>query len=190
MSTSPRKLFGFTLLELLVVMAIIGILAAIGIASYGTVQSKARDARRKSDLENVARALEMYYNDNGVYPSGNVDGQIVVGVTEFQWGEDTFSNAGATYMEKLPKDDRFGYFYQPTSDHKGYRLFARLENREDQKAARTTDAIPLPAEYVITADAEDGAITVKDTSCKSGCNYGITSTNKSMPTTGAELEAD
>ncbi|OGE07316.1 hypothetical protein A2615_00525, partial [Candidatus Curtissbacteria bacterium RIFOXYD1_FULL_41_36] len=50
---------GFTLIELLVVITIIGILAAIAIVSYGGTQERARDSRRKSDLDAIKKALEL-----------------------------------------------------------------------------------------------------------------------------------
>ena len=61
---------GFTLLELLVVIAIISILVAIGTVSYSAAQTRARDARRRQDIEVIANALEQYNADNGgAYPS-------------------------------------------------------------------------------------------------------------------------
>jgi prepilin-type N-terminal cleavage/methylation domain-containing protein len=59
---------GFTLIELLVVIAIIGVLSAVVLASLNSARAKGRDALRKSDLIEVQKALEVYYNDNGSYP--------------------------------------------------------------------------------------------------------------------------
>jgi len=59
---------GFTLIELLVVIAIIGILAGVVVVNVGSAQAKARDAKRISDMKAIQTALEMYYDDNGVYP--------------------------------------------------------------------------------------------------------------------------
>lgn len=56
---------GFTLIELLVVVAIIGILAAIAIPQYATYKQQAADSKAKSDLHNMATALEAYYGSNG-----------------------------------------------------------------------------------------------------------------------------
>lgn len=61
---------GFSLIELLIVVALIGILTAIATASYSTMQKKARDNRRVSDMKAVQQGLEQYFADNGsAYPS-------------------------------------------------------------------------------------------------------------------------
>jgi type II secretion system protein G len=58
---------GFTLIELLIVVAIIGVLAAIISIVYVNAQEKSRDSKRKADLQSVASALTLYYNDNKNY---------------------------------------------------------------------------------------------------------------------------
>jgi prepilin-type N-terminal cleavage/methylation domain-containing protein len=64
-----RKQSGFSLLELLVVIGIIGILVGIGTISYTSAQTRARDSRRRGDIEAVGKALEQYYaQNNGTYP--------------------------------------------------------------------------------------------------------------------------
>lgn len=60
---------GFTLMELLIVIALIGILVTMGVASYSTAQIKSRDARRKADMKVFQNAYEQYYSENnGIYP--------------------------------------------------------------------------------------------------------------------------
>jgi general secretion pathway protein G len=60
---------GFTLLELMVVIGIIGLLIAAATTSYSTVQKKARDSKRKTDLKNIQNAMEQYYSTCGfTYP--------------------------------------------------------------------------------------------------------------------------
>lgn len=62
------KKTGFSLIELLVVIAIIAILTAIATASYTTMQKKARDGRRVSDMKAVQHAMEQSFADTGQYP--------------------------------------------------------------------------------------------------------------------------
>lgn len=67
MKTSAQ---GFTLMELLVVISIIGILISVSVVSYVTAQQKARDTRRISDIKAMQGAWEEYYADNNSnYPT-------------------------------------------------------------------------------------------------------------------------
>jgi len=60
---------GFTLIELLLVIIILGFLTSLIAGNFFTSLKKGRDARRKGDLEQIQRALEMYYEDNRAYPN-------------------------------------------------------------------------------------------------------------------------
>ena len=60
---------GFTLIELLVVIAIIGLLSTLAVVSLNGARSKARDARRTSDLKAMQSALELYIGDNENAPT-------------------------------------------------------------------------------------------------------------------------
>jgi type II secretion system protein G len=64
---------GFTLIELLVVMAIIGILAAVIMVSLNSSHSKAHDTKRASDVKELEGAIELYFSNNGQYPSVGTD---------------------------------------------------------------------------------------------------------------------
>lgn len=64
---------GFTLIELLVVVAIIGLLSSVVLISLNSARSKARDAKRISDVNQIGKALEGYYNDNASYPAALAD---------------------------------------------------------------------------------------------------------------------
>lgn len=61
----PHRSKGFTLIELLVVIAIIGVLSSVVLSSLSTARAKGRDARRKLDLQEIARALSVYYINHG-----------------------------------------------------------------------------------------------------------------------------
>lgn len=59
---------GFTIIELLIVIAIIAILAGLVLNNFQGAQAKARDTQRVTDLNNVHSKLEEYYNENNAYP--------------------------------------------------------------------------------------------------------------------------
>lgn len=64
---------GFTLVELIIVIAILGMMGTIAIGTFNSlgIQGKGQDARRKKDLSRIKVALEEYYNDNKCYPSAD-----------------------------------------------------------------------------------------------------------------------
>mgnify|MGYP003590968609 FL=1 len=62
---------GFTIVELLIVIVIIGILAAISIVAYSGIQNKANDATVQQDLVNIAKKLELYRASHDQYPAGS-----------------------------------------------------------------------------------------------------------------------
>ena len=63
-----KKRKGFTLLELMIVIAIIGILATIAQPMFKTAVQKSREAALKEDLFNIRNVLDQYYANNGKYP--------------------------------------------------------------------------------------------------------------------------
>ena len=115
---------GFTLIELLVVIMILGILAVLISGNFFTSLKKGRDARRKADLEQTQRALEMYYEDKRAYPTQAAGNGFVF--------NSEFSDSGKIYMKKVPNDPVSGkdykYVYDSTND--GYKLYACLENTQ------------------------------------------------------------
>ena len=75
---------GFTLLELLIVLAIIGTLASIAISTYhGTIQ-KAKTVKAIADIKNIATTLDNFYQDNQVYP--DTLEQVGLGGLRDPWG--------------------------------------------------------------------------------------------------------
>jgi len=139
---------GFTLVELLVVMAILGILTVITLGNFRTSQIKARDAQRKSDLRQISNALEAYYNDHAGYPGGNSSGKMLAcgcegtgGDDPCDWDEDPgqreFCDANNTvYMTKVPgdplSDPSHSYCYKSNGNY--FQLYAKLENEKDPEA--------------------------------------------------------
>jgi len=113
---------GFTLIELLVVIAIIGILATIVLVSLNTARVKARDARRSSDMHQIALAMEMYYDSQTPVAYPNLpDTATAIG---------SGSSIG-TYMNPVPLDPtnsgNYIYYWTDGGDNSGYCAWARLE---------------------------------------------------------------
>jgi prepilin-type N-terminal cleavage/methylation domain-containing protein len=74
---------GFTLVELLVVLAIIGLLVSIGLASFSQAGVSGRNSKRKADIEMIRQGLVMYRSNNTGYPVGNVIGAITTPLAGF-----------------------------------------------------------------------------------------------------------
>lgn len=122
---------GFTLIELMIVIAILGVLATLISGNFITSLKKGRDARRKTDLEQIQRALEMYYEDNKAYP---LTAAVVFGNQLCYPGANGCNTK--VYMQKLPDDPKsdYDYFYAPVIVNNvvtGYRLYSCLENSLD-----------------------------------------------------------
>lgn len=128
---------GFTIIELLVVVAIIGILAGVIIASVADSRQRARDARRKTELKSIENAVELYAGfNNGKFPTSLDDLHNTLTV-----------QTGSDY--KLPQDPLNGQnsCTDGTNDNlkceymlmtalcsgigEGYSLTARLERKGD-----------------------------------------------------------
>jgi prepilin-type N-terminal cleavage/methylation domain-containing protein len=69
MISLKRKQSGFTIVELLIVIVVIGILAALVVTTFSGIQRKARNAERESDVKAVHTQLEAYFNEQNTYPT-------------------------------------------------------------------------------------------------------------------------
>lgn len=101
---------GFTLMELLIVIIIIGILATMAFVMLGSVRTQARDVKRVADIKTIHTALDLYYHDEGHYPIADAylddpvadpDGPDNL-VDEFIVGQPLTSSTGITYLNKIP----------------------------------------------------------------------------------------
>lgn len=126
----------FTLVELLIVIAIMSILTTITVSQFQTAKRKANDVARKGDLNAVAKAIQMYYADYGKMPSASSDGKIMVGSRVINWGDEFADDSGYVYMKQLPEENKIGmppYCYKTDANNKSYALFALLENTQDSQ---------------------------------------------------------
>jgi hypothetical protein len=113
---------GFTLIELLVVVVVIGILAGITLVAYNGTQARSRDARRKTDVANIIKAMELYYSDNGQYPvptgatGSSIDSNWYVS-SDNSWTMLNGLLAGAEAIDSLPSDPQNTGNPTATGDH-------------------------------------------------------------------------
>jgi len=143
---------GFTLVELLVVVTILGILAVFTASNFTSSQIKSRDAKRKNDLGQIQRALEMYYNDKNEYPTADGAGQLVVA----NWGQE-FSEDDVIYMADLPQDPSSSHTYYYISDGTSYAIYAAVEHERNVSGTYNYPCV---------------------TGTANSCNYGVSSTNR------------
>jgi type II secretion system protein G len=120
----------FTLLELMIAIVILGVLSALISGNFFTSLKKSKDARRKADLEQIQRALEMYYEDKKAYPTQAAASGFPFGGKFCE--TPTCSSNEKIYMQKVPNDPVSSYSYQYQSDGTYYRLFSCIENNLDQ----------------------------------------------------------
>lgn len=128
------KKVGFTIVELLVVISVIGILAAITTVSYTGVAASARDAMRKSDLAAIENALELNYLDYGAYTQpenvcidtsigdDGCSGTITI-IGDWSVSSDLRDLVADGYINHLPldpiNDSTYRYTYEPRNLNEG-----------------------------------------------------------------------
>lgn len=96
-----KSVRGFTIVELLIVIVVIAILAAITVVAYNGIQSRARDTQRVSDISTFLKGLENYRTINGAYPAATPT------TGDGGW-ESSYTDAGtpANFMEYLDMPKR------------------------------------------------------------------------------------
>ena len=100
-----KKNDGFTLIEIMLVVLIIGVLAAMAIPRLVGRSKEARITAAKADIDsNISVALDMFELDNGTYPTTEQ------GLTALLDKPSSSTNWNGPYLKKLPKDP-WGHFY-------------------------------------------------------------------------------
>ena len=133
----------FSLIEIMIVISIIALLTTLGLNTYSGFQTKARDTRRKADLNTINQALNAYYAVNGKYPdttgpfwyystSGSTwIPQLVTGKFIDAVPQDPINNAAGPW--ELGSNN-YSYAYHSTNiipNNQSYDLVARLEDNTD-----------------------------------------------------------
>ena len=142
---------GFTLAEILIVIAIIAILSIIALTQYKTQIAKAFDKKRKDHLYRLKVALEEYYADNNCYPTSLPDCGV----------------SFAPYLPQIPCDPQskepYEYVYDEQACPQWFKVYTLLDNTADAKITEVGCAAGCGPD-----DNGDGS---------SDYNYGVSSTN-------------
>ena len=145
----------FTLIELLIVIAVIGVLIAIILPNLIGMRERARDSKRKNDLAQLKTALRMYFNDYNSYPETSINDTICCSEPTSPCvfcADNIFAVAGQTYTKDLPEI----YTYTPRNAGQGFLLSTILENASDKDIAtsvvRCQVVSPIPNTFYICED--------------------------------------
>lgn len=152
---AAKTVKAFTLIELLIVIAVIGILMAVILPNLIGMRERARDTAKKNDLTQLKKALRLYFDDHGGYPAAAAGGKICCGNSPPACGSVcgfNFVVGGETYMKALPD----GYSYWVAGDRYSFRLTIELENASDKDIAishqRCSGGLYTSNTYVVCED--------------------------------------
>lgn len=138
-----HKKDGFTLIELLVAIAVIATIIGLALPNFLGARSRARDARRKGELQQFKTALQLYYNDYKIYPAdsggplyGTVKGCGASGTASCPCSSSVDFAAGGTgcetvFMTKFPGEFGTSMYYWQRNSGADFCLKVPLENVSD-----------------------------------------------------------
>lgn len=166
---------GFTLVELLIVIVVVAILAAISVVAYNGIQERARDSQRANDIKAIAQALEMYYLDNGRYPNGV--GSNIINNSWSTTVDGSWQNLQAAlvpeYISRLPSDPASTIGIDPR--HGGGYGYAYYSNNSNfcGASARQMYIITYRLEASAQSDILIGECSTNPLSYGSASNYRV-----------------
>ena len=128
---------GFTLIEVLIVIAIIGLLASVVLVGLGSFRTRGRDTRRIADLRATQNALELYYTKTNEYPNDNAWTALEQALQNAKIGVSKLSHD--PLVGKSGQDD---YRYDVSGDRQSYILRAQLEDATNPALNDDFDGFP------------------------------------------------
>ncbi len=153
----------FTLIELLIVVAIIGILAAIAVPNFLNAQIRAKYSRCLSDMKACVTALEMYCLDKGGFPPVGFDG------SENAWGLSKVLTTPVAYIASIPRDPFFSRkkeasedFYEAYFDPKGEGKYFYQEGKNTYRDNMKDPRRPANWRYCLQGRGPDTDISSKN----------------------------
>ena len=160
----------FTMIELLIVVSLIMILSAVGLGAYNISTTRSYDTQRKSDLNQISKALESFNGDVGRYPLSGSQGEILC----YQKDAGVITNpscAGTKLTTRIdgvvtsyidiPADSDESNKYLYESDGLTFGLYTAIHNKSDKDLLLDVDGNPLADPYGKTCGSDK-------------CNYKIT----------------
>ena len=117
-----KKQGGFSLIEIMVVLVILGILAALVAPNVMQGVDKALLTQAKTDMKSIETALKLYKMDNFIYPRTEQGLQALFSASDISPAPKNFKKGG--YLDKLPKDPWGGdYVYISPGDHGPFDIY-------------------------------------------------------------------
>lgn len=147
---------GFTLIELLVVVAIIGILTGIVMSNFTSAKSKARDAKRISDISNIQLALEQVFDKCNAYPTNimSLTDTIIVDAigTPCKSADGSITYTLGYFMSVIPTDFGTSYLYYVSSGSAPYIDYVLKASLENYNTALIDDVDGSPSGISMNGD--------------------------------------
>lgn len=165
------KRYGFSLIELLITIAIIATIIGLALPNFLGARSRARDARRKGEMRQFQAAFQLYYNDYRSYPADSggplynlVKGCGAAGTLSCPCSASVDFAAGGTgcgtvYMTQFPNEFGTSMYYYQRSSGTGYCLKVPLENASDGdittsqgRCAATCSGLYSGTDYIVCSE--------------------------------------
>lgn len=168
-----KYIFGFSLVELLVVIAVLATVIGLSLPNFLGARTRARDARHKAEMSQLKTALQLYYNDYKQFPADTggpvynsirgcgTSGTSACLTTSSPWfAAGGVGGSDSVYMTNAPKDFGTSMFYDQSNGGSDFCLKIALENASDSDitasqsrcSAKCTGLSPSGSDYAVCSE--------------------------------------